>query len=58
MLLSPDNYHNIVGGDVVRTISANSAGNKLVGDGGVDDAADSQYHICEVPLGHWPVNTK
>lgn len=58
MLLVPDNYHDIVGGDVVRTITADSSGNELVGDGGVDDAADSQQHICEVPLGHWRVNTK
>lgn len=53
MLLVPDNYHDIVGGDVVRTITADSSGNELVGDGGVDNAADSQQHICEVPLGHW-----
>lgn len=53
MLVPPDNYHDIVGGDVVRTIGADSSGNELVGDGGVDDAADSQQHICEVPLGHW-----
>lgn len=58
MLVAPDYYHDIIGGDVGRTIGADSSGNELVGDGGVDDAADSQQHICEVPLGHWRVYTK
>lgn len=35
-------YHDIVGGDVVRTRgSAYGSREQLVGDGGVDDAADS-----------------